>query len=94
MTQEMITCAEIIRDKGLPIILISRLDDSPLPCAFLFVFSPYSFIILCQTFLSIYLLHYEILFHFLTFYLHSQESYCKFYVKYTIFYPFIHDFLV
>ena len=26
----MITCAEIIRDKGLPIILISRLDDSPL----------------------------------------------------------------
>lgn len=30
MTQEMITCAEIIRDKGLPIILISRLDDSPL----------------------------------------------------------------
>lgn len=30
MTQEMIACGRIIKEKGLPIILISRLEDSPL----------------------------------------------------------------
>ncbi len=30
MTQEMIACGRIIKEKGLPIILISRFEDSPL----------------------------------------------------------------